>query len=438
MKLRVKLPLLFSFIVLGLALIIALYVRASVIESITSHIRQDFANKNAEIARRAGELYPDMDAVSRYLEKISEEENITVTLYRKDFTPAGSFNAAANDKSAVEAWDEVKDGQGNTVLLLKFNRSMNNRNVVLRMALTRTFTLLFVALALIFVVLTLYFNHFITKPIQRLNRRLGKIKGTPLPSKLTVSRRDEIGELYRHVNRMEERLIQANKEQIDMVAAIAHDIKTPLTSINGFLELLLTKDSVTEQDKKDYLQLISRKAKHLSELMAEFSRYTKDEVLLPSLDFGTVHVRELFESVAVEYEAELAGFDFTLIRHNGFKADDHILANEPMLRRVFANLISNAVRYASAPDLVVEMRGISKEGQAIFTIEDNGVGVPEEAIPRLFQRFFTVDQSRQSREGGTGLGLSSCQSIVNRHGGEIYASRSPLGGLKITFTIPLA
>lgn len=295
---------------------------------------------------------------------------------------------------------------------------------------------LLILTGMVFAILAVYLHFNITKPLQLLNTRLKRVN-ISRPVILSSKRRDEIGELYNHFNEMEDRLYQAHKEQIGMIAAMAHDLKTPLTTINGFVELLALQKNLSEKETQEYYELILKKTKHIAELINTFSSYTKGEVELDALDMKSVPAQKLFASIATEYETELAGFDFELAWENSFKANQHITIDEHMIRRVFGNLFSNAVRYGERKDLKVYMRGYVRGEYAFFQVEDNGVGVPEKELPLLFQKFFTVDKSRQNQNGGMGLGLASCKSIIEHHGGEISAFHSHYGGLGIRFALPL-
>ncbi len=113
------------------------------------------------------------------------------------------------------------------------------------------------------------------------------------------------------------------------------------------------------------------------------------------------------------------------------------MINEPMIRRVFGNLFSNILRYGERTELQIYLSVYPEGDYAHFQVEDNGVGVPDQDLDSLFQKFFTVDKSRENKSGGTGLGLASCKSIIEHHGGQISAFRSQYGGLGIRFTIPL-
>lgn len=297
--------------------------------------------------------------------------------------------------------------------------------------------LLCIATGIMFVVLTVYLHFHITKPIQILNSRLIKVNIGHSRAFLQSRRKDEIGELYNHFNEMEERLYQAHKEQVDMIAAIAHDLKTPLTTITGFMELLTMQKHLSEREKQEYYNLIIKKSKHIAELIDAFSAFNRDETTLEMIDMEPVGVQKLFENIAAEYETELSGFDFELVWKHSFLQNQLVMINEHMIRRVFGNLFSNAVRYGDKKDLKVYMSGYTRDNNAFFQIEDNGAGVPDQELSSLFLKFYTVDKSRQTNNGGTGLGLASSKSIIERHGGEISAFHSEYGGLGIRFTLPL-
>ena len=288
-----------------------------------------------------------------------------------------------------------------------------------------------------FTFLTVYLHFNITKPIQMLNSRLTKINIKHFRPFLKSKRKDEIGELYNHFSEMEKRLYHAHKEQVNMIAAITHDLKTPLTTINGFMELLTIQKHLSEREKQEYYELIIRKSKHMVDLLDAFTAFTKDELMIETISMKPVNVQTFLENIAAEYETELSGFDYKLKWKHTFNPNQFIMANEPMLRRVIGNLFSNAVRYGEKKDLNIYMTGYTKGKYVYFQIEDNGLGVPDQEMSSLFHKFFTVDMSRQTDKGGTGLGLATCKSIIEHHGGEINAFHSNYGGLGIRFNLPL-
>lgn len=294
-----------------------------------------------------------------------------------------------------------------------------------------------ILLGFVFVILAAYLHFYITKPIQILNNRLKSLTINRPGKSLYSNRNDEIGELYNHFNEMKDRLYLSQKEQRDMIAAIAHDLKTPLTTINGFVELMATHKGLSEKEKQEYYELILKKSKHIQELINGFSSFSKNEIELESINLKPVELKKLFENIAAEYEIELSSLDYAFKWEHSFKKNQLVLVNEHMIRRVFGNLISNAVRYAGNKDLTVNLTGYTHENYAFFQIEDNGIGVQDEDMPSLFHKFYTVDKARQNSNGGMGLGLASCKSIIEHHNGTICAFKSDYGGLGIRFSLPL-
>lgn len=297
--------------------------------------------------------------------------------------------------------------------------------------------LLSILMGLMFIFLSVYFHFHITKPIQLLNTRLTQVNIGHSRTSLFSRRKDEIGELYNHFNEMEERLYQAHKEKVEMIAAIAHDLKTPLTSITGFVELLSMHKNLSEKEKQEYYELVFKKSKHMVELIDAFSTFTNEEVTLETIETNAVEAYKMFEDIAAEYETELSSFDYRRKWSHSFKTKELIMVNEHMIRRVYGNLFSNAVRYGEKKDITVYMTGYVRGKSAYFQLEDDGVGVPALEISSLFNKFFTVDRSRQMDYGGKGLGLASSKSIIEHHGGNISAFHSSYGGLGIRFSLPL-
>lgn len=440
MKLKLKLPLLFTIIIIVLALLFAAFIKVYIIEAVLTNViseRGKYAKDDNSIVEVVSNHSQDSSYLDRYFSEKVEKGKVSIHLYDNQLNNIYSFNGTTKHVGPGERWYTVERKDGLEPLLISINRPLYVKNIMLNTVFIKSFWLLLAFLLVAGIVLTIYFHYLITIPIQKLNNRLQNIKASYNRKSLSFNRKDEIGELYKHVEEMENRIRKSHQEQVDMIAAITHDIKTPLTSINGFIELLQLKPDLTEKDKKEYLDLIEKKAKHVTSLMNEFSSYTKNEVILSTIKFESIAVRDFFYNIAVEYEAELTGLDYQFTYENRFGEEDLFSIDQAMIRRVFANIISNSVRYSSVEDLHVKMIGGKVDHLAVFQIMDNGVGVPEKDISKIFQKFFTVDQSRQVQEGGTGLGLASCESIIDRHGGKIEAFHSETGGLGIRFSLPL-
>ncbi|HBE76965.1 MAG TPA: sensor histidine kinase [Firmicutes bacterium] len=380
-----------------------------------------------------------MQKIATYLKQVSQERHIGIKLFNDDLSHTLLvFPNPNGSRSSFGNWIPVRAAKHRLLFQLEVNRVGKLYLTLLSPAFIKGLYFLLFIFCMVFFTLTLHFHIKITKPLQLLSTRLKNVKIGNSSVSLYSKRKDEIGELYQYFNQMEQRLYQAHQEQINMIAAMAHDLKTPLTSINGFVELLALQKNLSEKEKQEYYDLIAKKSRHMVELINSFSAFTRDELELETHPRERVEVKKLFERIAAEYETELSSLNFRLHWNHSFKGNQYLCINEHMIRRVFGNLFSNAVRYGEKPDLQVYLSGFIQGNSVYFQVEDNGQGVPDQDLASLFMKFFTVDKSRQTKKGGTGLGLSSCKSIVEHHGGQIEAFHSEYGGLAIRFSIPLA
>jgi len=441
MKLKIKLPLMFLLVFMMVIFSIGIYVKTFLIGNVPfvgTEVKEKHTAEYQKIADHVAGLYPNMEKINDYLKQIFEGQNISIILHNSDLSGESLSYLKSTDISVLtNYWLPVKTYDNRIVFFLEIESPIGIDDTLMNPAYIKMLLPLPIIISFIFIILIIYFHFNITKPIQILNSGLEKINirrpFVPLYSK----RKDEIGVLYNRFNEMEGRLRLAGKEQTDMIAAIAHDLKTPLTSINGFVELLATRKNLPEKEKQEYYELIQKKSKYIVELINYFSTFTKEELELESIDPKPVDALKLFKNIAEEYATELSGIDYELTFNHSFTPNLFLMIDEHMIRRVFGNLFSNAVRYGEKKELIVYLSGYTKGHYAYFQVEDNGIGVPNKDLSSLFLKFFTVDKSRQSQNGGMGLGLASCKSIIEHHGGEICAFHSEYGGLGIRFSLPM-
>jgi len=441
MKLKIKLPLMFLLVFMMVIFSIGIYVKTFLIGNVPfvgTEVKEKHTAEYQKIADHVAGLYPNMEKINDYLKQIFEGQNISIILHNSDLSGESLSYLKSTDISVLtNYWLPVKTYDNRIVFFLEIESPIGIDDTLMNPAYIKMLLPLPIIISFIFIILIIYFHFNITKPIQILNSGLEKINirrpFVPLYSK----RKDEIGVLYNRFNEMEGRLHTAGKEQTDMIAAIAHDLKTPLTSINGFVELLATRKNLPEKEKQEYYELIQKKSKYIVELINYFSTFTKEELELESIDPKPVDALKLFKNIAEEYATELSGIDYELTFNHSFTPNLFLMIDEHMIRRVFGNLFSNAVRYGEKKELIVYLSGYTKGHYAYFQVEDNGIGVPNKDLSSLFLKFFTVDKSRQSQNGGMGLGLASCKSIIEHHGGEICAFHSEYGGLGIRFSLPM-
>ena len=226
------------------------------------------------------------------------------------------------------------------------------------------------------------------------------------------------------------------REQLrrDFTANVTHELKTPLTSISGFAELMAAGMYQKKEDVSHFGKLICQEAKRLLEMINNIiflSRIegTPAETLQESVPLG-----RLVQSIVDFMEPFCKDRQVTI--HTDL-AQDHVLGSSTMLREMAMNIIDNGVKY-NRPGGHVYV-SLKKEGsKVIFTVRDTGIGIPEAVQERVFERFYRVDESRAKTSGGSGLGLSIVKHIVEQHQGHIELQSRPNEGTTITVTLPAA
>lgn len=232
----------------------------------------------------------------------------------------------------------------------------------------------------------------------------------------------------------------------DFVANVSHEIRTPLTVLSGFVETMQTLDlEATERNK--YLDLMARQSMRMQSLVNDLLTLSKLEGSPAPITDVWIHADVLVEACKVEAVAlqntvhgdsdvaapkaiEKANLMFDI------QPNLEITGSSPELLSAMCNLVNNAVRYTSVPgNIRVSFQALDRGG-AIFTVNDTGVGISQEHLPRLTERFYRVDASRSRESGGTGLGLAIVKHVVQRHGGELKISSTIGKGSTFCFTLP--
>ena len=222
--------------------------------------------------------------------------------------------------------------------------------------------------------------------------------------------------------------LEAEKEkQNRIIASISHDIKTPLTSIMGYSDRLLTAN-LEEDKKRNYIERIHNKALSLKTLTEEFDDYLSCNIK-DTLKREEILVKDFMKQIQSDYKDDLEEKSIKLVID--CKMDDEVMnVDIAKLKRVFNNVIANSVRFTEKRGKII-IKCKKVERYIEFTISDTGKGVPEKELNKIFEPLFTSDPSRKI----SGLGLSICKEIVETHGGYIYAKNNDIKGLDIIFTI---
>lgn len=272
-----------------------------------------------------------------------------------------------------------------------------------------------------------------TQPLRDMAATAKRMETGDYSGRVHTSSRDEVGQLATAFNRMSEELEHVEASRRDLVANVSHELKTPITAIRAHLENLL--DGVEQPDPKTLQVMLTQSERlgRLVEQLLDLSRLESGEV---PLDVREMTLEPLVTQVVSEIG--VVGHDRGVAVKTELAADlPSVEADRERVHQVLFNLVDNAVRFTPAGGAItIEAHRLN--GSVVVRVEDTGTGIPPEALPRLFERFYRVDPARAREGGGTGIGLAIARSVVEAHGGHIKAESELGKGSVFTFDLPVA
>ena len=229
------------------------------------------------------------------------------------------------------------------------------------------------------------------------------------------------------------RLKQLERTREDFVANVSHELRTPLSLIKGYVETLLDGARDNPEVAERFLKIIERNAERLDLLIQDLLTISALESGRMELNLHPVGLHPLAEKVFADLQAKAENKSVQLVNE---LPELTASADASRLEQVLANLVDNAVKYGRAQGSVHVGGRKLDDGKLEIFVQDDGPGIPPEALDRVFERFYRVDKARSRDQGGTGLGLSIVKHIVHSHGGEVWARSEPGKGATFFFTLP--
>lgn len=223
--------------------------------------------------------------------------------------------------------------------------------------------------------------------------------------------------------------VEAEIIRSEFTSNVSHELKSPLTSIMGFAEMIKSGMVTDEKDIKEFSGMIYKESSRLLQLIEELlslSKLNEENIVLKE----NVNVRKVAEDVAdsLSFEAKKKNIDIEI------EGEGEIISANTLIYEMLFNLVSNSIKYSN-DDKVVKIKIEDGKDKMLISVEDQGIGIKREEIPRIFERFYTVDKSRSKQNGGTGLGLSIVKHIVNVLKGDIEVESNPGKGTKFKITL---
>ena len=277
-------------------------------------------------------------------------------------------------------------------------------------------------------VLSLFFARSLTGPLREITAAIRLMAGGQLQQRVSIRSRDELGELAEAFNQMSADLAQSNQLRRQMTADIAHDLRTPLTVLTGYLEAL--RDGVLSPSTERF-EVLHTEAQQLQRLVTDLRTLSLMDAGELDLNRQQVEPGSLLEQVAASYAHQAEAQGVTLrVQHDALPS---LNVDRERLLQVLGNLVSNALRYTPQGGLVT-LEAAPANGYTTLRVTDTGDGINPEHLPHIFERFYRADSAREGESSG--LGLAIARSIVEAHGGSIQAASTPGAGTSFTISLP--
>lgn len=255
---------------------------------------------------------------------------------------------------------------------------------------------------------------------------------------------DELGEIAERIIKIYKRLQTTRQEQDilkrQLTQNIAHELKTPVASIQGYLETILDNPNINDSMREQFLKRCYAQSQRLTSLLQDISTLNRMDDAPDMIGTEDVNISETVANIQKETALQLQQKQMSFV--NKLPNDVMVKGSPSLIYSVFRNLTDNAIAYAGTGTTITltaqPIEDIDEEMKSPkwqFTFSDNGVGVPVEHLPRLFERFYRVDKGRSRKMGGTGLGLAIVKNAVLLHGGTIRVVNNFNGGLRFDFTL---
>lgn len=317
---------------------------------------------------------------------------------------------------------------------------------ILRFFIMDTLISVIIIMVICMLVVRKYVYKEIVRPISELNVAMKKIAEGNLDYRMENKYDSEMGEVFNNYEEMRLKLKESTTEMMEneehnreLVSNISHDLKTPITSIKGYVEGIMDGVADTPEKMDRYIKTIYNKANDMDRLINELTIYSKIDNNRILYNFQRINVSEYFEDCVDEVGLDLESKNIKLNFDNLIPDDTMVIADPEQMKRVINNIIGNSIKYMDK-DLtkeqgMIEIRLLDDIDSIRIEIEDNGRGIAARDLGRIFERFYRTDASRNSSRGGSGIGLSIVKKIIEDHGGYIWATSKEGEGTCMHFVL---
>ncbi|AGY76993.1 sensor histidine kinase [Clostridium autoethanogenum] len=314
--------------------------------------------------------------------------------------------------------------------VLRFVTSLSEVDMIIEKI---SFMLIFIGIAVIIMagIISVFISNSITRPLREVTAMARKMASGRFNERIEKKRDDEIGELFDALNFMADEILKNEKLKNEFVASVSHELRTPLTSIKGWASTMRTGDFSDKEELQTGLEIIENESDRLTKMVEElldFSKFISGKITLKK-DY--VDIKNTIEYIKKQFSlrAWRQNINFSV------KVQDNmplILLDENRIKQVLNNLLDNAFKFTQEGGKVT-LKAFVKDENLIMIVDDTGIGIPEDELPKVTEKFFKGKSDKCSN----GIGLSICKEIVSLHGGKIEITSELVKGTEITLTIPV-
>lgn len=395
---------------------------------------------NEELNQKASYILVRKDNAVYYVGNETAGETIFERLpaYGSETEEAEAGYYFSDLKKMVKQIDFIfSDGSQGSLFIVTRVNILGSKWLYIDMIIAITIIMLLTSLMLV-----LSIHKSIFRPIKDLGIGMHEIAEGNFDHTLNCEEKGEMGSLFKNYEQMRLRLKESIAEKVDneskskeLITNISHDLKTPITSIKGYVEGIMDGVADTPEKMDKYIKTIYNKANDMDRLINELTIYSGIDSNRIPYNFHKINVSDYFYDCVEEVGLDLESKNIELNFENFISPDTIVIADPEQLKRVINNIISNSVKYLDRRDGVIDIRILDELDSIRIEIEDNGKGIAAKDLGSIFERFYRTDASRNSSQGGSGIGLSIVKKIIEDHGGYIWATSKEGEGTCMHFVL---
>ncbi len=285
--------------------------------------------------------------------------------------------------------------------------------------------------------LALFLSKIVSSPLKEMENFAKRISEGDYTARINVNQEDELGHLEKTLNKMAESLREIENMRKSLVQNVSHDLRTPLTSLKGYIEMV-TDPEFTKEEKQKAIKVIKLEIERMESMLEELSRLSAIDSKHYELKHEKINltkaVKDAVELMEINAKSKNLKVNFV---YNG---DVFIVGDKERIKEIAINLMSNAIKFTEKGEITISVK--KEKGYAIFSVKDTGRGIKEEDIPKIFDRFFREERSRSkvnsAEKGGLGVGLTIVKELVEAMDGTISVKSKVGKGSEFIVKFPLA